>query len=405
MVNENNIIVSKKSLISFCSFIVSPIFSFIVVLFNIINRNKTSITLVSFIVGTISFAYVPFSSDDRTRHYERFFEISNLNSITDFVEYLNINSSVDFVVYYLMYLLSSVTSDPRWLFFICTTFTFYSFTYVYFKIENLFSLNRKWFVISFLLVLFSFPYIASFSGLRFSFATGFIVFGAYNLIILKNKLLSVLFFLLAIFSHFATLPVVLVCFTVYYFPKLNYRLLFYISLFFAFISAKQLLGIIALTPIGDSIYFFKVNDYLGSFDLLTHASENASTLKMILIFKKLWVYLLALYLFFNKGMNKRIEIMVLSILIFRNLFSGVPTVLSYYDCIALFMCAILLIDGIIKNKRKFIYPLIVFFALNFMMEIYKNRIIFIATNFQVENALSVSLFLKETPKPIKPQWK
>ena len=89
----------KKNIENVIFWVLSPFFSVFIVLYNILQKDKRSILFFSLILGVFSFVYIPLDGDDRIRHYERFAQIAQLDSISEFSRYLISNELPDFVVF------------------------------------------------------------------------------------------------------------------------------------------------------------------------------------------------------------------------------------------------------------------------------------------------------------------
>lgn len=398
----------RKSFENMVFWLLSPLLSVFVVLYNILQKDKRSVLFFSLILGVFSFIYIPLDGDDRVRHYERFFQITELGRISELVDYLIANNLPDFFVYFVMYLISVISNDPRFIFFIATTFTTFSFFYVYLKvIKNVGKLSNVSFFICFLLVLMSFNYSYLYSGLRFYVGASFSLLAWYNIFLVNKKKIGILLLVLAVMSHFATLLLVLGLIGLWLFKRLNYCYLFYFSFFFVVLPGSFLYTIISSLPVGASITS-KAYDYLMYNDILLSAAEGAGTLKMLLLIKRSWVFILLFLVLINRKEKEESNFLLKSMFLFvgiRNLFAGSPTISQYYDTFAIFIALLYILNRLQSGKLSKGYLFLVFIVLNFLIDIYKYRDNFIQSNIKIENLTSASIFGSDVAEPIKTSWK
>ncbi|MEC4008535.1 EpsG family protein [Myroides odoratimimus] len=398
----------RKSIDNVIFWLLSPLLSVFVVLYNILQKDKRSILFFSLILGVLSFIYIPLDGDDRVRHYERFYQIAELSGLSEFLDYLIGNNLPDFFVYFIMYLISIVSNDPRLVFFLATTFCTFSFFYVYLKvIKDIGKLPNIAFFLCFLVVLMSFNYGYLLSGLRFYVGASFSLLAWYNLFYLNKKKIGGLFLLLAVASHFASLLLVLGSVGLYLFKKVNYKYFFYFSFFFVVLPGSFLFGIISSLPVGASITS-KAYDYLMFNDILLSAAETAGTLKILLLIKRSWIFIILVLVLLKRKENEGNNFLLKSVFLFvgiRNLFAGSPTISQYYDTFAIFISLLYVLNSIQLKKLGKGYVFLIFIVLNFMIDIYKYRENFIQSNIKLENLTSVSIFGSDVAEPIKTTWK
>ncbi|AJH15305.1 EpsG family protein [Myroides profundi] len=400
---------SRIYLESLIFWILTPLLSLLVILFNVYRKDKVSLLLFSLVIGAFSFVYIPLDNDDRVRHYERFYEISGLDSFSGFMDYLTNNNLPDSFVYGIMYLLSLFTNDPRSVFFVASTLTTYIFLLLYVKInKEIFSFSKWVFFMCFCLVIFSFNYTYLFSGLRFYVGAAFALLGWYYLCYCQKKFSGFLFLFLAVYSHFAT-SLVVVSFIILFFTlgKVNFRKVFYVSFFFTLIPSELLFQWISMLPLAGS-YISKANDYLMYNDILSEAAQNAAIFKLILLYKSLWVYFILMFVYIYRKSDFKDKVLLNSffvIISLRNVFSSSPTISQYYDTIALFLSVLFMIKFYMFYINK-LFHLFVFYVFgNFILDTYKYRYNFIESNFKVENLTSASLFGSDVEEPLKTTWK
>ncbi|MDM1391400.1 EpsG family protein [Myroides marinus] len=402
--------ISKSDFSSFVAFFLMPIYSFPLLLINIYRKSYFSIYLFPFFLGFCSFIYLPYSNDDRVRHYERFYEISKLGGVNQLFEYLSSNNLPDSLGYLLMYFVSIFSNDPRIVFFIATTIPAYLYTYIYLNLNKhvLGNLSNKMFFYSFILFLCSLPYLAWFSGLRFGFASGFVFLGWYLLNKNKSSLKGLSFLGLAVFTHFGTILVLIPLICTIYFTKLNAKRLLWLTLPFFIVPKELIYNLITMLPL-PGVIIKKAFDYLMWEDMLVTMASSAPILKLILLYRALWVPLFLLYLLRRKnevGLNSSYNF-IMYLFIVRNLFSSSPVITGYYDAIILPISTMFLIQEYSKNRisKRILFFILVYFIGFWFIDIYKLRDGFIMSNIDIENVSFVSIFLKEIPNYIPEPWK
>ena len=370
---------------SYFVFILSPFLSIPFILAQILRKDKNSIFLLSLLMGIISYLFIPHVNNDKTRYIERYLDFKYLN-FQGFFEHLIISQRPDFIFESFIYLFSSFNFNINFLFFIITSFTY--FTIFYFgKCLTTEKEYHNYFVLVFFLFFLSFSFPHLFSGVRFYFGISLFLWSIYFMQ-LRKPLFMGIFMVLATQTHFSIIAFVVPLLVLYLFPNKSFKIFFLLSLLFLFLP-HSILDQILNTGILPQAISFKTSLYLYQ---ETSISENLHLLDFL---RNLWVYLACIYLLIRR--NDKSIYYNLNLLFFAivNVTHILPVVFMRYAILLKIMFILLLLFDYKKNRN--IKPLLLFiflFVLAQLIDIYVLRYNFLAS-FSKEHFLNLySIFSK-----------
>lgn len=359
-------------------FILSPFLS-IPFIFTQLKRgyDKGTTLLISLLMGLISFKFVPSSGFDKTVYINRFNEMS-LFGIDELKDYFVYNFKPDYLFDLSIYLFSKTGLSFHYLFFLLTTITVYSFL-VFVKKTNSYLLKKdfRYTPIYVSLVLLTFSLSGLFSGIRFILGGSAFIWVIYYFFINRKLVKGVIFFTLAVLTHFSYaffIPPVLLLF--FYPKKIDPRLLLLISLMFIVLPKSILGDLFSILEMPDS-YSLKTQSYL---DADREYTQNALILSFL---SNIWVYFSYLFfLFFDKrNRDNKLALIYIILISFINITYSEPLVFNRYLVIPGFVLSSYLINMRLTNqiKKEFFYIFFFLIAMSFMIGIYKMRPHFMAT--------------------------
>lgn len=339
----------KRSLFSIFIFLISPIMSLPVILYNIYCKNKFSINLLVLLLGVISLLYIAPETSDKTRYIGFVLE----NSKENFWEYLNNiekKGSGDYIAYIYFYLINKLGIPLQLGFFIATVFTagvWFSFYKNYLSYEKL--IAKEFFVFT-MLFFFSFSLLDLISGVRFYMASSFLLLTYHFLFGTRTKKLlpAMLCSLLAVLTHFSSI-FFLFLFFLFNKNKRFYKKIFILSMLFAFIPPTFLYNIIDLFSYNIST---KIEIYLTREDVAVTGFITASFLGKTSYIVQYISVAFVYYILLTQKENSFFDSLMYFLCSFNNIFIQFPTVFMRYNIIILhFGCIYLLMKYISKSIR------------------------------------------------------
>lgn len=366
--------VQKGSIESIILFCLSPFLSLPFLLYNLIKGNKIVLLLFSLFIGLISYLFIPTFSNDKTRYLERNI-VYKLLDFNQYIVYLAESKRPDFIFETLIYFFSRYQINIHILFFIVTSFSVFSiFKFVLLFIDNV---DKKINIQIFFLLLFSLSLQGVFSGIRFLFGVSFLLWGI-NYYIIKNRKVGIVFFLLAIATHFSILfftpAIILLKLSTNNFIKINLFKLYVVSLLFLLIPQSVFTILLGKVEFSEG-YSNKVNQYSQGEDFVSAGLVKGIVQQLIYYSRVGWIYVVYIYLLFNKKYDKNsvISKILFCFIFFLNITYSIPTAYSRF----LNLIKILFITFIIYEKLtnpKFDKRLFILFfilcGLSFLIDIY-----------------------------------
>jgi hypothetical protein len=336
-------------------FVLSPFLSIPFIFVQLKRGNEKLMTfLLSIMIGLLSFLFVPISGFDKTAYIKRYLLFKEYN-FAQLKDYFIFGLKPDYIFDTIIYLFAKSNISFHFLFFFLTTLTVYSvFRFVQKTNEKLLSQRFKYNILFALFVLFSFSLPGLFSGIRFILAGSAFIWAVYYLFIDKVRLKGILFFAIAILTHFSFaffIPPVLLLF---FYPKvLSSKIILLSSLAFLLIP-KELLG--------DLFSYFELSEsYANKTEAyLTSEREVSANAQILTYLRSLWVYFSYLFiLVLNKDKNNKLYLIFVVLLSFINITYSIPIVFNRYLIVPQFLLVAYLIysklNGSIKNIYFYLY--------------------------------------------------
>ncbi|QCX53676.1 EpsG family protein [Elizabethkingia sp. JS20170427COW] len=383
---------SFESLVLFC---LSPILSIPVLIYNIFKGNTLSTKLLIIIFGLIGFLYVPTITNDKARYLDRY-ELFSKFTIHEFINFLAGIERPDFIFDISLYAFSYLNLPSQIFFFIVCTFSTYSIIHISTKLVsvNLSKEKKYGFIIFF--ILFSISLQTLFSGVRYYFGLSFLLWAIYYLILKKKTYKFILFFVLAICTHFSLIIFFPAFLAIIFFPQTNFRVLFIISLSFL-ILPKEVLGVLIENVSPTEAYSSKADQYLDN-DLIGEGIKNNIANAIVFYTRQIWIYVAYIYLIFFKKKKENYDIILslLFLIIFTvNLTFSVPTVFSRYSTFIKILFAVIIIKDFLKKKNiNITYLFFLLYLISFILDIYLLRENLVESLFFKEIITSIGLLTK-----------
>lgn len=285
---------NKLVVLNYLMFILSPLLSLPLILYNIYNRkNKTSsLFLLASFFGVVSYLLLPNWSLDIARYYQRYEEISVMD-LTLFLEFMQQTS--DYLFYTIFYIFSKTTLSFQFLLLIMTTFNYFiAFNIFDIIISHIEVKSKKSYICLFLLFVISLSFLAYIAASRFTLAMSFFLLSIFNIFFMRKNKRGLLFAILSIFTHISFLLIFLFIFFSFYIKKKQtFFYFFLISVFLLFVFPIEKL--ITLIPLDN--FTEKATIYLD----LIRESNWAAVLSHNLVL--MFTFVLVLYLLNKKNTN------------------------------------------------------------------------------------------------------
>jgi len=378
-------------------FLIGPFFSLPFIILDILKKNKAALTMLAFLIGILSFLYIPRYSNDKAYYYLLYEQLNSIE-FNSFLLYL-FQAKTDFIFYFLVYFFSILNIPLQYLFLILTFITVKIWFDVYYKTVSQYNINSKEFLLFYLFILFSFSLAGLLSGVRFYFAISLSLLGLYNGIILQKRMNGFLLIVIAGLTHFSCLVFFPAYIALILFSK-NFKLfkyLFFISFVFIFIPRDFLQNLFSSLNLFET-HQTKVDSYLGESDSIENSIAIGNFNNYLrYFFKTLWVYFAYVYLFLTRKNNSSLRNLLFISLTIANVFFSAPTVYNRYLILAQGVFILLLIEDYFQNIRfkKFLNILFLVVMFNFLGNVYAMRDIFKKSYLKKDNILLTTILFKE----------
>jgi hypothetical protein len=366
----------------------------------IVKKKEYNLYLLAFLIGIVSFLFVPLETNDKAVYYSYYDNFKSLD-FQGFQAFLTFNP--DFIFYGLIYLFAILGIKIEFLFLLLTTLTvsIYFWFFLKFKFNEL--VSGPLFFLMVMGVLFSLALDTLLSGVRFNLAISFTLVSFHKIFFQKKNIQGYFFILLSVLTHFSFavfLPFV-VLLKVLSEKTIFFKIIFLFSFIFLFIPKNVLISSI---PFLDTIEVLesKGNAYLDAEeDFLTNNLKNGNTNNLIVYFLSiLWVYFSYVYLYLTFKNKSIIRNFVLIIFSISNFFYQFPTIyVRYLLVLKIFILINVYLD--VKNKHlsnRMLFALVFLFALPFFLQIYILGQQFIKGIFSLDSLSLITIFLKESLK-------
>ena len=352
-------------------FVLSPFLSIPFIFVQLKRGNEKLVTLLlSVLIGLLSFLFIPSSGYDKTVYINRYLLFKDYN-FAQLKDYFIFGLKPDYIFDSVIYLFAKSNLSFHFLFFFLTTLTVYSvFRFAQKTNEKLLNQPFKYNILFASFVLFSFSLEGLFSGIRFILAGSAFIWAVYYLFIDRIRLKGLLFFAIAILTHFSFaffIPPVLLLF---FYPKvLNPKIVLLISLVFLLIPKEFLGDLFSYLELSES-YANKTEAYL------TKEREVTANAQILIYLRNVWVYFSYLFvLVLNKDKNNKLYLIFVVFLSFINITYSIPIVFNRYLIVLKFLLVAYLIysklNGSIKNIYFYLY--FIFMMISIAIDLYLIR--------------------------------
>lgn len=336
-------------------------FSLCTIFFSLLKNSKLSIIIFSILVSWVSYSYKPFKEYDKTRHFEFFNYVQNMD-FNEFWQY-TMSISPDFVFYTIMYLFNQLgLSFHQFVFFITLITTTLILLVLHKKKSKINFCSYFMSFIGLVLTVFSLYYLDLFSGMRFYLSTSFFVL-ALSLKEDGKQYLSYFLIFVSLITHFG----IFIIFTVYFlynfvkYINFNYLKAILILTLLLSLFSENYLSIVG--KLGFSgVLNNKIHAYLGQKEVLDVTITQGRIIFNFL--NTFWLYVLNLYIvFFSRRSNSNYFYMVIIALAITNLFIPFIEIFTRYALVVKILMSIYIFDSFRSiNKILIIIFAILFFS-------------------------------------------
>lgn len=364
-------------------FLISPFLGLPIYLFEIYKNRKFSPFLISIIFGLLSFMYIPMENNDKA-YYLLLYKDYGYYNFNQFLYHL-LDDKTDFIFYTAIYLFAWLKISYAYIFYILTSITVYNIFYIFNIHATKLNLNKKYFFLFFLILLFSFSLPHLLSGIRFYLGGSFILLGLHLLFYEKRPKIGYLYLIVGSLTHFSTIVFLIGALIIHVLkPKEKIITYFFIlSFLFLLIPRGELNEVFSALGLS-GIYAEKLNAYLGEADFLENSISIGNFNNYIkILFDGLWLYVALFYLLITYKSKSSIKYLLYAMLGITNIFMSAPTIYARYLLIIKVLFILLLIHDCGRFYRKdFLYRFfLIILSLNFIMDIIMMREIFINSYF------------------------
>lgn len=351
--------IKKIDLINILAFFVSPFFAIPSIIYGVINKSKISLILLVLLFGLVSFMYIPNFSDDRTRYFELYDDFRN-NSYSELFAFF-ILSSQDFILQSLFYWASQYQIASQLVFAFVTMLSIGSIFFIYYKILNSTEfVNKRYGLMSLLLLICSISYLDLLSGTRFMFAAS-IVLLAFYFGVIEKKNWAILLLIVASFIHFSTLIFLYLFLILKVFSNQHrfYKIIFSASLLFIVLPSSLVMSIFEILRLGGALQQ-KGEDYLGGEDFIVKGISGSFGAFFIHYISLFWIFLCYGYLLITMNRNSTIRNIVFLTASLINVFYSTPTIFLRYAIILKFFFVFMMIIEFHKYRKNLVIYLFSF---------------------------------------------
>ena len=388
----------RGNLDKYVVFVLSPFLSLPLILWDTLNKSKGSLVLLTILLSLLSYLYVPGEDDDKF-YYINLYSQFRSYSLAQFLGFIFLGAT-DFLFYYFIYLFAQAGLPIGLLFFSMTFITVGIAIYIFDKILSRYEMSGKRYLLFLAVFLLSYSLVNLLSGIRFYFASSFLLLGFYSGVFKERKAISFLYFIIAAATHFSTLFYLpfYILFLIFRKAKSVLRVLFFVSFIFIFIPGNFL--IMSLDSVGvGGIYKAKAQNYLGEEkDDMTEKSiktGNANnTIKMVI--DNIWLLVAYVFLYFKKDDGSPFKMMLLVVLALNHLFFLAPDAFFRYSIISKLFLLMMLVSVEWKVKTpKYTYVFLLLFGMSFLFNLIALRTRLIDSFSDPRSYSLVTLFLEE----------
>lgn len=350
-------------------FFISPFLSIPFVLRGLFDQKQNAIILFSLIIAYLSFLYIPSTANDKAYYFELHDKFSSF-TFREFIIYLS-TSKADFLFYLVIYLFAFLGFSFQLTSLTITFLTIYIIlNYSFLIMKNEIQTRSIWILFILTLILsISQPHI--FSGMRNYLAVAFVFAGYYFAVISNNKIKTIAFCCLAIFTHFGTAPLALVNVLLAWFNfQRIIKLVFLCSLIFIFIPRdflfENLSGFFT-----NEIYSSKISSYLGEKTFLENSLEVGNFNNYLrIVLANFWYWIGLVYVLYNfKNNESKSFIALLAYFAVCNVFYSAPDIFVRTSLFVEIILILSIFESAEFKKKSFIYIFSFYILLNSLFDI------------------------------------
>lgn len=377
--------------------ILSPIMSIPLLILQTIRKDKNVLKLISLLFGFLGFLYIPTSTNDKARYFERYIYFDDL-SLEKFLDHLVLTKRPDFVFESMLFIFSKMNIDIQWLFLLITTFIVYSIlSFCNNILENNYKQSKLLSLtpLMVLIIILSFSYSGLFSGVRYYFALSIFLWSIYYLFINKHLVKGVILITLSILTHFSfSLFVPAIIIFLIFKSRINYKYIFICSLVFLILPQNFLENILGFLELPET-YGNKADVYLNS---EVEFSQNSIILNFL---RNAWIYFLFFFiLFINKDKDNDLINLLIFFTSVVNITYAIPLVYNRYIILLKIMFLVVIFISSIKDNtsKKYLYILLTLFFISFLIDINVLRYNIIAS-YSIDNLWNLILLFNSKITP------
>jgi hypothetical protein len=357
----------KQPSVSRFVFILAPLLSIPFILKDIYDKKKIGLVMLSIFFGVCAYLYLPDVMQDGGRRYKlyEFFQNKSFNIFLN--EYLAFRS--DYIFYLLIYGFAVLNIKFQILLFLFACFNVSVPLYIFNKVIDKFKLSKKDYFITVLLIICSLglPYI--FSGVRQLVAFNFILLSSYHYFFNKKIMISLLFSLLGMLTHFSVfifLPLIYIA------SRFNVKILTSIIIIFfilgLIIPDTLIQGLFLSIDTDSSIYNDKIEAYSSTTILQETTTLETAFAKLL---KQLWFYIAVLYALTSPRKHTVLFKIFLLVLLPISLLITFPGIAGRYIDLLKMVFALVVIDDYLDKRSNWLMIFLLLFSFAPLYDVFR----------------------------------
>ncbi len=390
MTKEN---LNIKNLIIFIS---SPILAFPLVLKDVYKNRKLSNGMLVVFFGIVSYLYVPFYSNDKVRYLELYNSV-NFYNLSEFIQYLVFINRPDFIFHIFIFVMAKVGLSFKIIISLITMITIGIWLKVFDKVTAYFNVNKIYRFFGITLLILGIQYAALLSGIRFYFASAFILLAIYHSLFNKNKIYEYSFLLIATLIHFSAVFFILVLLVNALIKNKKHLLnvLFIASFSLLLIEPHLYIYFFDLSFLGEA-FSIKQEVYFENEDFLISGIQKNINSLYVYIIGNLWFVFFVFYLLFTLKRKSDLRSLLLVIIIFLNALYHFPTVhFRYLLIVKLIAILLILVESFQNKSSKSLLFLALLFVLNLFTQWIVMRVNIDVSYLNINNLLLPGILFQE----------
>jgi hypothetical protein len=357
----------KQPSVSRFVFILAPLLSIPFILKDIYDKKKIGLIMLAVFFGVCAYLYLPDVLQDGGRRY-RLYENFQNRSLEGFFEgYLAFRS--DYIFYILIYGFAVLNIKFQLLLFLFAVFNVGVPLYIFDKVIDKFKLSKKDYFLTVLLIICSLSLTYIFSGVRQLVAFNFILLSTYHYFFNKKIMISLLFALLGMLTHFSVfifLPLM------YIVSRFNVKILtsiIFIFFIIGFIFPDTLIqGLFLSIDTDSSIYNNKIEGYSATTILQETTTLATASAKVL---KQLWFYIALLYALISPRKHTVLFKIFLLVLLPISLLITFPGIAGRYIDLLKMVFALVVIDDYLEKRSNWLIIFLLLFSFAPLYDVFR----------------------------------